>query len=159
MNSSLHKQILAIKLFKLTVNDIGEIKKETYKLSYLDKLLPEYCLNKNGHISDTSYYLQYIEEGDDTYYLFDVEYVDQLLEHEIGGLGLDKLIDNYDYRPLFDKLYSITMKNYSMYCGNYQRIVYTLYYYSNSSYCLDEDYDCAIDILGYMDDELNIIKI
>jgi len=160
MSQSIHKQILAINLYKFSGDEIGELKKQTYKLSYLSRLLPEYCLNDKGYITRTDYYLQFIVSGKEYYYLFDVMYEDQLLGEEISNVSLGSIIEEYDYRPLFNQLKAVPAKNYNMHFGDYQRIVFRLVYTCyEDHYGGGYDWDSEITLEGYLDNNLQIIEI
>lgn len=91
------KSIIGLKLYQLTGNQIGDIKK-SYRGNpkHIDRYLPMYCLNDRSRIKETDYYLQYTEEGDKVYTLFDVTYTDDIVGEEISCCGLSDLFKGID---------------------------------------------------------------
>lgn len=100
------KTLLDIKVYELTGKDIGEIKKQlSYANRFNDKFLPDYCIRQdNGKVTDSDYYFQFVETGEEKFLLFNVSTIDELLKEEISGAGVDSILKDIDLRPFFKEL-------------------------------------------------------
>jgi hypothetical protein len=160
-DSSIHRQIVAFSVVKATGNDIGEMKTENHQFRYKGSSLPTWCLNiKTGTLQYTESYLQFVNSGDEEYILFDVIYSDSLISEEISNMGLDDLIEKYDYRKIFSNFKIRAFKDAWKHINSYIRVVYSLHYYGSYDYYSGgTEWDVDIDIIGYFDEELKLIEL
>ncbi len=154
------KTLLAVYAYELTGDEIGKLK-EGYdnKRHFIDSVLPKYCLHENGTIRRTDDYLYWIESGDEKFLLFNAETLDQVLDTEISGCGgLDELLKDFNIKPLFDKLQKGDFKNFNRGLPLVDYIVIEIIYSSYSSYDGTE-YDMDVDVVGYMNGNLEFIEM
>lgn len=147
------KQLFSIIPFKFTGDDLGEIKKANRKASHANLFIPEICLRSDtGMIDDGNHYLQWVDSGEQTYYLFTIDYVDALLKQEIEDSGLERTLP-FNFKPLFDKIGSYTAKDRT-------RILLATHIVVDVTYRGNfEDVECDIEVLGFLDENLELQKV
>ena len=152
------KQLLTIIPYMITSNEIYHIS-EMFKnrpRGYIFKQLPEFSINKDyGNILYTENYHQFtgmIPDENDVFYMFNLINNGDLLSEEISNCGLEDLIENYDWRPLFNK---IPTNSFKKLCVPFNvHIIIELNYIGDY-----EDVETEIKVLGYLDNNLDLIKI
>ena len=142
---------MTIALYGLTGADIGKIKKEQYVDKHTFDHLPEYCIKPDGSIDITKYWLQFIEEGDEMYYLFNILHIDNPLDHEIKEGGIDSLKLNFNFLKDF-QLLRVEQLFYSM--PKSTHIVVEVNYIGQG-----EDTESIINLMGYLDSSLELKSI
>jgi len=154
---SIVKTLLALQIYEVTGNEIGEHFKRD------KRNLPTYSLNpKNGKIIESEYWLQFIEEGEEKYIVFEYYTCDALLQEEINGAGLEELLKNTDLRPFFEEFRKLNMFGsredyfYSIRTSSY--IVIDLEYYGGGSW-YEDDYEVYYNCKGILDRNFNFIEI
>jgi hypothetical protein len=144
---------------------------------YFYKKLPKYCLRENGTIANTNNYHMYNEfvvpKENQYYYMFEAEPIEPILKEEISEGGLEYLLKEFNLNILFKKLSekpktifkdcdSITkllkpkMLNDIEYLGIPESVNIILELNYIGDY---EDVDLDINLIGYLDENLNIVKI
>jgi hypothetical protein len=151
---------LGIKLYQLTGDEIGRIKKDEIESNrFYSTRLPEFCLRDDrGTLTYTVDYLQWIESGEEKYYLFEAQTLDEILHEEIRNSGLESLLKDIDLRPFFKKLQVLTFNGLNR--GTFingQYLIISLSYIGGDMY--NPDWDMEIDVEGVLTDKLEIIKI
>ena len=155
------KQLLALEIWRFTGEEIGKLKAAYPSRDWVYHHMPKYCLTDKGLVGETQQWLQFIESGQEKYWLFDIPYVEGLLSEEINNSGIEGLFEGTDWRPMFEYFqgeYGDTLgkpvavratNNYEWYgrtipLTNYA--VIDLEYYGN-----DEDCELEVRVYGYMD--------
>jgi hypothetical protein len=148
------KTLLGLKLYEISGDDIGK--------HFLPgkKDLPEYCINdKDGQVLSSSYWLQFVNSGEDKYVLFDFKTADEILSHEIYQCGLCEFLQGTDMRLFieeFRKQGAIgTYNDYFTSISKASYVVVQITYYGDSF----TDYDMHIECPGILDDEFNFVEI
>ena len=158
MNKKTHRGIIAIELYKLTLEDIVKLK------SPGGRGIPEYCLQDNGYIIDAHYFNQFIDvdsvnafsEKEDRYF-FNLFAMDNLIHNEMNDCGVDSFFNKIDMIPVFKNLTTMKIDNNTFYIPTSQYIVIELEYKSYGY--PDYDYDMDVNIIGYLDKNLNLCQI
>jgi hypothetical protein len=159
--SKLHKCLLAVEVYEFTGEDIGKLRKQYKHDRYLDKILPKYTYNTNtncGTLIDSPGFLQFIEDGDEKFVLFDVSTVDPLLKEEMSMGGLDGLLDDIDLRPWIDKFTKRTYDDFQRCFDSAEYLIIGLEYFGGGYYNPD-DVDLHVTIEGALvGNDLTLIK-
>lgn len=157
------KQLMSVAIWRFTGDDLGCLKKNYHRRDFVYKYMPRYCLSDAGHIGYTDHWLQFVEFGDDLYWLFDVLYCDPLLAEEINQTGLEEMFPNVNWYPLFtyfkttladvlpslENLRDLLESDYDKFQRSIptaHHIVIDLNYTGHG-----EDTDLEIDVAGYLD--------
>ena len=151
------KTIMLINLFKFTGDDIGKLREKNKSYKHLEKLLPEYCLNREtGKIVpyEAGGYLQFVFEGEIKYWLFDIVGMDTLLAEEISNAGIEEVITK-DLRPLFEHIGGYKGEDYFRVIPISVPIIIDLDYDSRQ---YESDYGIDYKLVGYLNDDLTLIK-
>jgi len=152
MSRSKHRCLLALEVLELTGDEIGKLRKQYEHDRYLESVLPKYCINTNndkGGIIEASYFLQFVDSGDQKYTLFDYKTVDNLLQEEISNCGFDDLLKDYDIRPYLKKF---SKQNYESFGRNLSSAEYLVIdiEYSGGGYWNEYEVDVDISITGVL---------
>ena len=121
--------------------------------------LPEWCIrDDNGYLDYSENYLQFVNDKESNYILFDLEPISSLLVEEISMTGIEDLFKKIDLRPIFDKFQKYLMKDYGKYIPNTQFLVFEHTYeeYDTES---GREYDSYCDLVGYLDNNMNFVEI
>ena len=154
-----HQTLLAIKLFELSGDEIGKIKRDEVESNRrYDTILPEFCLHsENGTLRKTVDYLQWIETGEEKYFLFEAHTLDDILFEEISNCGIEEMLKGIDLRPYFKEFQKLTYKNLlhrGLQSGQYLVISVS---YTGGGYWND-DWDCDIYVSGVLSNNLKYIE-
>lgn len=148
--SKIHKCLLAVEVYEFTGEDIGKLRKQYKHDRYLDSILPKYTYNTNkndGSLIDAPGFLQFIEDGDEKYVLFNVSTVDELLEYEMSMGGLDGLLDGINLKPWIDKFSKRTYDDFKRCLLSAEYLIIGLEYFGGGYYNPD-DVDLHVSIEG-----------
>lgn len=129
--------LLAVKVYEFTGEDIGKLRRQYEHDRYLDSILPKYTYNTNtnsGTLIDAPSFLQFIEDGDEKFILFDVSTVDELLEEEISTGGLDGLLKDIDLRPWIEKFKKYTYDDFNRCLDSAEYLIIGLEYVGGGYY-------------------------
>lgn len=157
------KQLVSVVIWRFTGDDIGCLKKNYHRRDFVYKYMPRYCLSNAGHIRYTDHWLQFTDQGKETYWLFDVLYCDPLLAEEISNIGLEDMFPNVDWFPLFsyfkttlgdvlpslENLREFMERDYDKFqrsIPDAHHIIIDLNYTGHG-----EDTDVEFDVAGYLD--------
>jgi hypothetical protein len=152
------KKLLPIFLYEFTGDEIGKIKNKNNNVeNYYLKKLPKYTLNTNGNIIEAEYYLQFIEEGTNRYYLFDIDIVDRQLQEDINCSGIDEIL-KFDYRNIFENLFSYTYEDFGRILESPNYIIIDVEYLC-SGYGIERECDVNYSLIGYLDDDFSIVNL
>jgi hypothetical protein len=102
----------------------------------------------------TYYYLQFIENGKEEYRLFDINHTDFILKEEISNVGIDEIFETTDLRKIFDLSNPLTSDKYYRTFPNNFSIIIDVNFYGEG-----EDTEVEFKLLGYLDEDMNFIKI
>lgn len=142
--------LVIINLYKITGDEIGELKRKQNVSKFAYKFLPEYCLRSdNGKIDYTEYYLQFIDSGEEEYFLFNVDYIEQPLAEEVSAVGINNVLD-FDFSFL-KKCAAMSYEDMNNTLPKSTGIVFELEYIGGG-----EDFDLNVSIVGMLDIEKNL---
>lgn len=163
---------MSVVLWRFSGDEIGKIKAMNggpHRGSrFPENMLPEYTVRKGkdketggGNPDHTDSYLQWITDGEDMYYLFDLVHTDNPLNEEIGMGGLDSIMEmcKVDMNDLFDKLHSYDFDHYKRFIfPTEQHIVFDVKYTGGSGYGPDgnDDWDIDVQLIGYLDSQMTL---
>jgi hypothetical protein len=85
--------LLSVVLYEVTGAQLEQLREKHYSDRHAYKYLPEFCLTKENKIAYTDVYLQFINSGEEKFFLFDVAYTEQPLAEEISAMGLEDILD------------------------------------------------------------------
>lgn len=150
MSISKHKQILGLQVYKCPGIDILSADRNKWEE------LPEWIINSTGQIVDTN---DWKEEPvpDKEYIMVNYCYSDPLLGEEINNAGLDDTMRGVNLLPILDKVSIQEITDYGI--GPIARIAVEMSYRCGNGF--DDMYDCDLDIrlLGYLNDELQLVLV
>lgn len=165
--NSKHLTLLGItNFYEISAKYIFELREKNPKPENVFSNLPRYTINKNENannkIIEAEYYLQFVgcsEDEKEKYLMFDFETIDSLLSNEISNCGYDNFFEDVDFSKILSKFKPYTeddLMHFVLLKTNY--IVIELEYFS--SYCYDGgwDTDMNIDIIGYLNNNMELIK-
>lgn len=160
---STHLAIMAVNAYIINTNDLYELNQK-YKKNIFDHILPytinlkEYNDKANNDIIQSDVYLQFVpkikEENPNKYLVFDFQTFDEVLAEEISAVGND-LFQGIDFKKILSNFSIKTFKDK----GNrldapFYLIVQMEYFGSYDHYSGVSEYDLIIDIVGYLDGNL-----
>lgn len=157
------KHLLALSAVKFTADQIGELKRRCPNYRYLlEDVFPEFCINKEfGNIMEGIPYLQFTDEGDEEFILFDLDTIDPFLKEEINGGGLFGEFSMFNKKD--EKIIVDIIKNHATIykpddiLNSPEYIIVNINYFGG--FPPDYDYDVEYSIDGFMNKNLEIIKI
>jgi len=147
------KQILGIEILYITGEQIGKLVEECKGPDNAFSQLPTYVLTDEGKTQEARYWLQYTFEGKDTYILFNKAYADRYLAEEISNGGFEEIFKKVNLLPIFKQLPHIEFDSRALPITS--RLVFDVIY-SSSFNGESREYDCDIELVGYMDEDVNI---
>ena len=157
------KHLLAISPKKYTASEIGYLKRDVYNSNYLYRsLLPQFCINEKFQcITEADGYLQFVEEGDEEFILFDTHTIDDFLQEEMNHSNMlfddDSVITGSDV-----ELFISILKNHAYIAERKEILPPTEYVIININYFgggyPDYEYDVEYSIDGFLNKDLEIIK-
>lgn len=102
MSSRRIRTLVDLVVYEATASEIGDLKRKANHTRYFERnILPEFCVrDDNNNVTRSDNYLQWIENGDDKYILFDMSTSDMLLHEEIIQDGFDGLVKGIDFRKI-----------------------------------------------------------
>lgn len=156
MKRNSYRCLLAINLYELTGAQLGELKEKNFIDRHAYKFLPEYCLTKEGKIADTEMYLQFINSGDEKFYLFSFEHTDQPLKEEFSNMGIDYALQ-FDFS--FLKTLQINKYEDMFLCLPLSsHIVVEVKYVESGSHEYPE-VDAEFSLVGYLNQNKELVKL
>jgi len=101
-NSRRIRTLIDLVVYEATASEIGALKRKVdHARHFRENVLPEFCVrDDNNNVTRSDYYLQWIENGEDKYFLFDAVTTDMLLSEEISFGGFDGLVKDIDFRKV-----------------------------------------------------------
>ena len=163
MNST-HTALLSVDAYVITSKDVYEIRQQ-YKTHPFDHLHP-YTINlkevndkANNGIIDAASYLQFMGMAEDDDYpnhiLFDLSTYDDLLFEEISAVGHEDLFDGIDFKKILDNFSTPMYKDKWKKLGAPIYLIVEMNYMSSyDHYSGATEYDLFVDIVGYLDSNL-----
>lgn len=152
-NFSEMRQMLSIIPYRFTATELGKIRTMNVNERNTLENLPEWCLNDKGQIMDARMWLQFITEGDEEYIMFDVVHTDALLHEEISNIGLEDLIEGFDYKPTLMALHPYKFEHYRRACLPESHLVFDLKYRGTG-----EDVELDIELVGHLNGNFELMK-
>lgn len=162
-----HLALLGItNFYEISSNYIYKLREKNPKPENIFSNLPRYTINKNENannkIIEAEYYLQFVgcsEDEKEKYLMFDFETIDSLLSNEISNCGYDNFFEDVDFSKILSKFKPYTEDDLMHFVlPNTNYIVIELEYFSSYSYDGGWDTDMNIDIIGYLNDNMELIK-
>lgn len=153
--------ILSITAWRITDLDFynHRMKYKGYPNYHWLNTLPQFCVREdNGYLDYTEYYYQFFgyepmeHEENKSHIVFDYEAIDNVLKEEISNVGFEDIFGKKDLRPLFNKIKTNDWDLIAIPIN--QHIIIDLKYVEDI-----DDWDMTVDLVGYLDENLNLIKI
>jgi hypothetical protein len=154
------KTILSIIPYGMTAHDFFVLRdpiKDKPNRHFFNSL-PEWCIRDNGFIDYTENWHQFtglIDSKDETvYHLFDINPIDEILREEINQMGVEGILEGYDFTELFKQI----PLNENPY--NSIRIPFNVHIVVELDYIgKGEDTELFIEVLGYLDNNMEFKRI
>lgn len=163
--TSKHLALLAIELYEISEKFIYELREKQHESQNVFKYLPEYTINKNARANNrpipATHYHQFsgtlIPDDDDTKHLFfNLNTQDSVLSEEISNSGIDDLFSGFNFEKLLSKFTPQTdddLKKF-VFPKTHYLVVELTYITSQDNYSGGYDFDMDIDVVGYLDHNL-----
>lgn len=154
------KTILAIEAYYFSEKDFYEMREpvKDYPLEHFYNHLPEWCIrDDNGYINWTRAYHQWAGLHDvdgQKFILFNANPIDPILQEEISNVGFEDFFGQYDFRPLFKKLYVNEAPLRRLAIPHSQYIIVELTYHGDG-----EDCDLEVEVVGYLDHQMQYREV
>lgn len=147
---NIQKCLLAVDVYEFTGDDIGKLRKVYNHDRYLTSILPKYTFNKEyGNIVDADGYLQFIDEGDERFILFNLETLDPLLKEEISNSGLDSLLKESNIRSYIEKMNIKNAEQFQRSLTSLEYLIIEIEYTGGGSYFgYADDFDVHVGVVG-----------
>jgi len=157
---SKHLTILAVEGYFINENEIYDIYQD-YKRNTFNQLFP-YTINNNEskkNLIDTSCYLQFVgrfgKDNPKEYLLLNFKTNDNVLLEEISNMGYESLFEHIDFNKIISNFKFDKYKDmWKILKSPYYLIVQMEYIGGYDHYYGGYDYDLEIDIVGYLDSNL-----
>lgn len=150
MNNHIRRRrtLIDVVVYEATASEIGAIKKKADHQGYFTRsLLPEFCVRTdNNYVTRSEYYLQWIEEGDEEYILFDAHTTDKLLGEEISLGGFDELVAEIDFKKCLEGFNRHLINDKYLTLRESEYLIIDLIY---SGY--GEDTELHVEVIGKLD--------
>lgn len=143
--------LMAINLYKITGDELGKLKAQQITPAHIYNWLPKYCIKPDGSIDHTEYWLQFIETGEEVYYLFDIVHTDDPLDYEIAQCGIEEFKFNFNFLKEFP---CITYEEMNRRIPTQTHIVFDVNYLGER-----EDVELFVNVMGYLDKQLELKSI
>ncbi len=148
------KCIVSINLYKFTGDDIGLLRKKQVSYRHVRKFIPDYCIHpETGKIIDSEQFLQFVEDGEKEFYLFDFLHTHQPVQWEVEEVGYDTAYEKIDFRSLIKSGVLILLAT------DYNRVVAPPIYLVFEWKSGIEDDPNEVSLIGYLNQELDLIKV
>jgi hypothetical protein len=147
------KTLLAVECYQLTGDEIGKLKsKYLNKAHFEENMLPVFCLDEDGHVRITYHWLEFIEDGNIVYRLFDALTADRLLDNEISEAGLDSLLEGVDLNQMYESLTVYGYDDFNRVLPNADYIAIELIYHTDKE---ESDSELETKVLGFLNKSLD----
>lgn len=156
---------LLLNVYKFKGKDIGDLRKKNPTDRFLETILPKYVLRSDndpgaGNIDWSYGYLQFVDDGDEEFWMFDIQGADCILQEEISYGGLEELLEGFDLRKIFKNV------SYINYDDFHKTIPYTTTIFIELDYQTSYDYynggtecDMYPYIRGYLSSDMKVIEL
>jgi len=153
-----HLAIASVDAYTIWNNNIYELYEKYHRRESVWKQLHPWAINKNetanGRPITAEYYHQFMgnfEQDIDEHsaILFDITTADEILQEEINQIGVEEAYANVDFEKIFANFEIID------YEFRYRRLRSPIYLIVEYSWDGDgEDFEANIDVIGYLDKNL-----
>lgn len=155
------KTLLSVTVVELSGDEIGKMRKNFVSYRHFEsKFLPAYCVNPHyGNVTDSEAFLQFVNEGEDVYTLFDIETTDPVLNEELSNAGAESLLfKTVDIRTILAPFRRENDSNYKRCLNPNEYLIVEIKYYGGDS-AFGDDWDIDVKVVGAMvGDNLNLIE-
>lgn len=146
------RKILSLVVYKLTGEEIGKMRDPQ---SHDHNNLPEFCIrNDTGKLDCADYYLQFVNEGDEYFYLFNTSFMSEQLGEEVSNVGFEALFRHENFAELIKYCHVITYDEYYRCIPRESLFVVEMEYIGSGE---DLEVDCGI--IGFLNKDMNFVKI
>ena len=157
-----HRALLGVELFEISSGFINKIRKSNPNPDFVFHKLPKYTINTNEGANNRPvsayWYHQFIgllEDENNKYLYFNLMTLDNQLQYEIGNIEIEELFSEIDFKKVLSNFESQKeeLSTYILPKINYlvvELTYLTSYDYHNGDY----DSDMEVDIIGYLDNNL-----
>ena len=165
MNNSTHLAVMAVNAYIINSNDLYELNQK-YKRRMWDHLHP-YSINHkkyndaaNNNLIPSDYYLQFSchieEENPQEFTLFNFNTFDDLLNEEIGAVGVEELFQTEDFEKIMSHFPILTYKDKGKRLGAPFYLLVQMKYFGSYDYESGyTEYELETEIIGYLDGNLD----
>lgn len=86
---NMKKEILSLNVFEISLQEVLDvINEQPYSRKHAFDVLPKYIVTDKGKVTETYYYLQFLDDNSghylsEKYYVFDISHMSHLLEYEM----------------------------------------------------------------------------
>ena len=160
------KQLMAIRLYKFSGLEIGELRENYKKRDYFYNHIPKYTINQNnGNFVESEYWLQWVEFSEEYFWLFDIDFIQDPLKEEISQCGWEDFQKDVDF-SMIDKIFSrceyTTFKDYNNTLPISAFLVFDLEYEDLGASDWEQpqyhDYETHIKLEGFLNDKMVLDK-
>jgi hypothetical protein len=117
-------------------------------------MLPMFCLDEEGNVRITYHHLEFIEDGNIVYHLFDAITADRLLENEISEAGLDSLLEGINLEQMFKSVTVYGFDDFNRILPSADYLALELVYHSDN----DDDTELEVKVLGFLNKSLEFTE-
>jgi len=161
---SKHLALLAVELYEISEEFIYKLREKQHERQDVFEHLPEFTINKNETAKNqpirAEYYHQFVgalkPEKNEKYLYFNLATQDRLLHEEISQGGAEDLFDEIDFEKILSKFTPEPEENISKFVfpTTHYLVVEFIYTTSYDHYGGGYDCDMDVDIVGYLDHNL-----
>jgi len=159
--TSKHLALLAVELYEISEEFIYNLREAQHPRQDVFEHLPEFTINKNEGANNqpivAKYYHQFVgalrPEKKEKYLYFNLSTQDNILHEEISNSGMEDLFQGFDFEKLLSKFKPEPEKKISGFVipHIYYLVVELVYTTSQDHYSGGYDCDMDIDVVGYLD--------
>lgn len=156
---------LLLNVYKFKGKDIGDLRKKNPTDRFLETILPRYVIRIDrdagaGNIDYSYGYLQFVDGGDEEFWMFDIQGSDSILDEEINQGGLEDLLKEYDLRKIFEKVSYTDYDSYRRSIPTTTTLFIELDYQSSYDYYNGAtEYDMYPYLKGYLSSDMKVIEL
>jgi len=111
-------------------------------------------------VIDADNYLQFVEDGDNEYWLFDLHSTTPVISEEINGRGVEDFLNEFKgIDKLFEKFKHHTYDQWNRCIPDVTYLVIDIKYIPPSNNPEDVDWDIECRFVGYFDNQMKLNEV
>jgi len=160
------KSLFGVELYEISTNFIYKLREAHPRPDLAFNYLPEFTINTdegaNNRIIQADYFHQFVglfeNQENEKYLYFNLETLDATLNEEIKNVGIEELFKDFDFKKILSNFrpeIEESLSNFALPTCHYLIVEITY----DVSYDHEGGYDCdlIIDILGYLNQDMQVI--